>query len=238
MTKHLPTALALAASAIFAFAAPAARADALYGTLQVYVWTGTGVTDTATLAAVPGNIATATASFNYNGPLNFVNNSPNGSPNTFADFFNSNGLTNYANNISAFNSSTDTFSQFLSTTMSTPGFQDNTYMAFVGTYTTSSPAMVTVSHDDGASLYYLDTLGNVATSFESGGPTSDITSTGTLPTGSNVPFALVYVESNGAPADLTVTGLSPVPEPGTIGLMALGLIGLGVLMHRGSAFNS
>ncbi len=235
MTKHLSIALALTASAVFAFAAPAAHADALYGNLNVIVWTGTGVTDTASLAAVPAN--TPTATFNYNGPLDFVNNNCQTCSNTFADFFNSNGMTNYANDISNF-SSTETLSHFLDTTMSTPGFQDNTYMAFIGQYTTSSPAMVTVSHDDGASLYYLDSHNHVATSFESAGPTSDITSTGTLPTGSDVPFALIYVESNGAAADLTVTGLSPVPEPGTIGLMALGLIGLGALMYRGAGFNA
>ncbi len=115
------------------------------------MWTGTGVTDTASLAAIP--VTDLTAIFNYNGPLDFVNNNCQTCSNTFADFFNSNGLTNYANSISSFASS-DTLSQFLNTTMSTPGFQNNTYMAFVGYYYASSPTMVTVSHDDGASLYY------------------------------------------------------------------------------------
>ena len=41
-------------------------------------------------------------------------------------------------------------------------------------------------------------------------PTSDIASTGPLPAGSEVSLALIYVESNGPPSNLTANGLSLV----------------------------
>ena len=125
--------------------------------------------------------------------------------------------------------------------MSTPGETGpnavNTYMEFIGYYTAATDTSVTVSHDDGASLYYISPAG---VAFTSPDPTVDIPSTGTLPAGTNVAFDLVYVESNGAPSDLVVTGLSPTPtpEPGSIGLMALGMISLGAIAYRGGAFGS
>lgn len=229
--KFLPKLAMLAMSAGIILAAPAARADALYTSLSVSVWTGNGVTDSAT---TPLPTTAANYTFNYNGPLNFVNNSPNGSSNTFADFFNSKGTTNYLSDISNFKGGS--WNTFLTTPMSTLGFNDNTYISFVGTYTsTSSTTVVSAYHDDGASLY--TGVGNSNTVFTSSTGWHS-TEYGSLPMGNNTPFDLVYVEANGAPAYLTVSGLSPVPEPGTICLMALGMIGLGALMYRGSAFNS
>ncbi len=195
------------------------------------MWTGNGTPDSAT---TPLPTAPANYIFNYNGPLNFVNNNGNGGSNTFQDFFNSNGNTNYLNDISNF--SGGSLSTFLSTTMSTPGYQDNTYMSFVGTYTsTSLNTTVSAYHDDGASLYtgagYTNPVFTSPTGYNS-------TASGNLPTGTNTPFDLVYVEANGAPAYLTVSGLTPTPEPGTIGFMALGLISLAGIAYRGGAFSS
>ena len=172
-------------------------------------------------------MGTANYVFDYTGPLNFVNNNGSGDPNTFAEFF--------GTNVSGISGLTSTqLSSLLGTTMSTPGFKDNTYMSFTGNYT--GGGSVGVYHDDGASLYYMSDGAWISVlSNPTGWQTTDF---GTLPMGTSAPFDLVYVESNGAPSDLIVTGLSPVPEPGTIGLMALGMIGLGALMYRGSAFNS
>jgi hypothetical protein len=112
-------------------------------------------------------------------------------------------------------------------------------MLITGTYTAASNTSVSIAHDDGASFYV---NGSSTALFGCASPTVDTgscgVSSGTLLAGTNVPFDLVYVESNGSPSDLVVTGLSPVPEPGTIGLMALGMIGLGALMYRGAGFNS
>jgi hypothetical protein len=236
--KKLPAIVAAAACGILAFAAPAARADALYGNLSVYVWNGVGVTDTANLASQPGGNPTAT--FTYSGPLDFVNNNSQATGNTFAEFFNSNGANNYTSDISGFSSSTYTLSQFLNgVPMSTPGETGpnavNTYMEFIGYYTTPTNTSVTVSHDDGASLYYISAAG---VSFTSPNPTVDIPSTGWLPAGTDVPFDLVYVESNGAPSDLVVTGLTPTPEPSTIGFMALGMISLAAVAYRSGTLGS
>jgi hypothetical protein len=236
--KRFPAIIAVAACGVLALAAPAARADAFYGPLSVYVWNGVGVPDTASLSTFPtGN---PTAQFNYSGPLNFVDNDSQSSGNTFLEFLNSNGTTNDTSDITNF-SSADTLNQFLGLAMSTPGETGpnavNTYIAFVGNYTASSPTTVTVSHDDGASLYYI-TAANAA--FSSPDPTVDIPSTGILPAGNDVAFALIYVESNGAPSDLVVTGLSPTvtPEPSTIGFMALGMMSLAAVAYRSGAFTS
>ena len=224
--KHLPTLAVLAVAAGIFAVAPAAHADSFYGPLEVQVWTGSSVTHYADMTHMPGS--TPTFTFDYTGPLDFVNNTMSANP--FGDFFGS-----YSSDISGLNTSLSTF---LNSVMSTSGYGITTYMSFTGTYTGGGP--VSVAHDDGASLYY----GSANTTlFSSPWPTTQIINDGTntiysLPTGTDTPFDLIYVEANGAPSVLSVTGLSPVPEPGTIGLMALGMIGLGALMYRGSAFNS
>jgi len=224
--KYLPATVAMAACAIFALAAPTAHADSSYGPLSVSVWTGSGVTDQASLPAPTGP---ASFTFTYTGPLDLVNNNCQTCSNTFGEFFGT-----YASDISGLSPSALT--AFLNTQMSTPGEVDNSYLEFIGTYT--GGGAVSASHDDGASLY--TGAGYTNTVFSSPSPTSEIPSAGTLPTGSDVPFDLVYVESNGAPSDLIVTGLdpTPTPEPGTIGLMALGMISLAAAAHRSGVLGS
>jgi hypothetical protein len=214
----------MAACAIFALAAPVAHADSLYGPLSVTVWTGNGVAHEANLPAPAGP---ANFSFTYNGPLNFVDNDCQTCSNTFGEFFGSD-----ASGISGLSPSQ--LATFLGTTMSTPGEVDNSYMQFIGTYT--GGGAVSVSHDDGSSLY--TGVGFTNTVYSSPDPTTDIPSSGILPTGTDVPFDLVYVESNGAPSDLVVTGLTPTPEPGTIGFMALGMISLAAVAYRGGVLRA
>ncbi len=222
--KHFAI-ITVAACAILALAAPVAKADGLYGPLTVSVWTGTGVTDQASLPT-PGG--TPNFTFTYSGPLDFTTANP---ANTFADFFGSN--VSYISGISSGNLNT-----LLNDTMSTPGETTpgaiNSYLSFLGSYTASMPTPVTITHDDGASLYL---NGSMTPLIGSAAPTSAIPSTGVLPSGSHS-LDLGYVESNGAPSDLIGTGLTPTPEPSSIRLMALGRISLAAMAYRSGAFSS
>lgn len=192
----------------------------------VEVWTGSGTPDTANASSIPGG--SPYARFFYTGPIDFVNNNGQNGSNTFQDFFgtNSSGISSY--------SGTVTLISFLGTTMSTPGFSDNSLLTFLTVYS-GSGANVSVTHDDGASLYYLSDNG-ISTVFESADPTSAITTTGFLPgNGSPELVGLVYVESNGAPAVLTMTA---TPEPSTWLLFATGLLGLFYFGNRNWKFRN
>ena len=68
-----------------------AHAEFVSGTFLVNVWTGSGVTDNAALPAPTSTPSTASHyRFTYKGPIDFINNNPQGGSNTFGDFFGSN----------------------------------------------------------------------------------------------------------------------------------------------------
>ena len=100
--KKFSAIIAVAVSSVVAFTAPAARADALYSNVTVYVWNGVGVPDTANYASQPGT--TPTATFTYTGPINFVNNNSQASGNTFENSSTAMAATNYTSDITGFSS--------------------------------------------------------------------------------------------------------------------------------------
>lgn len=214
----------MAATAMVAL--PIAHADTFnWGTVNFTVWTGSGIPDTATLAVAPAS--TPTATFTYSGPLDFVNNNLQAGSNTWEDFLTSDE-TNLGNLSDISSYSGETYSTFLASTMSTPGETDNSYVEITGTYNVGAGTYVTLSSDDGSSLY-INPSGSSSTALISmPGPQDLQTENALLPSGSNS-FTLVYDESNGAPADLQ---MSATPEPSSLLLLGTGLLGLAFVAFR------
>ena len=104
---------------------------------------------------------------------------------------------------------------------------DNTIFNFVGMVSVTNGETFTAGHDDGLTLI-IDGI----TVINAPGGTSFVNTTDTYtgPTGTFA-FQLVYGEAFGAPAGLAISlplesPPSGVPEPSTIGLGSLGLLGL------------
>jgi hypothetical protein len=183
------------------------HADIVFSSpLSFTVWTGTSVTASAEL---PSPALLPTAFFQYAGPIDFAT----GSSDTFGEFFGS-----HSGGITGFTSPTLTLSEFLALAMSdTSG--TNTYIEISGFYTASSNTSIGVMHTDGASLYTGIGFTNTVFSDPSAGGFNEAL----FPAGTGVPFLLVYVDTNGAPASLQV------PEPGSAALLGTALLLCGLV---------
>jgi hypothetical protein len=214
----------LPCTALLLAAAPIAHADT-YGPLTFTVWTGSynsGVHDIANAANVPMIMPTAT--FTYKGPINFVNNDTNNANNTFLNFF---GAANeaYISGISG-----SALTTLNSTILSTPGKignSINTFFMIQGTM--FGNGTVGISSDDGSCLY----LGTTAVAgLCNPNPQTNTPGSAMVNAGSGTPFTLDYVESNGSPSDLTVTGASYAPEPSSLMLLGTGVLAAAGVMRR------
>lgn len=224
----------LVTACLFVSGAAGARA-ATFESMSFTVWNGTaaeGVSDQAALSSLQGLPFFPTAAFTYTGPIDFVNDASPGASDTFADFFGA-----HASGISNFGSPILTEDAFLALPMSTPaGTPDaiNSFFDITSTYTAASAATFTLYHADGASLYI--GINNANEVFASPAPTTGVVaSSGTLPAATDDPFTLLYVDTNGAPAVLSTSNPTPVPEPASLALLASGIFFLGIVGFASSA---
>jgi len=201
---------------------------------NVNEWTGTCqacLIGDASQQALPSNplanggdgstTVTGTANFTYTGSLS-LDISTN---NTNLNFFNSGGGT-----IGGFSGTgvLDTQTDWGNALLSTGSYgnnQNQTTTIFEFTFTTGATSDLSVTHDDGMSLW----LGGSDLCNASGPTTAEASDCGALAAGT---YNLWYVEANDAPSVIEVSGITSVPEPASLALLGSGLVAFGVARRR------
>ncbi len=229
MKKRIIVTLAFGAGLASALLAPAAHATSY--DVQVSTDATNGTPFNAVMGAEPLNGAGpgapfVTAEFTYTGALSFDTPGPSDLNGAF-------GFS--ASNISNYNpSSQTTFSyggtqvadfstvdSFLNSSASESGYgYGSLYQITLGQL--SAGTVLTITHDDGYSLYENQTAIDTANS----APTTAETNTDVIAsTGS---YVLYYARENGAPSVLDVA----VPEPASLALLGSFLLGFGLIARR------
>jgi hypothetical protein len=173
-------------------------------------------------------VGAITATFDYSGPLTFNNSmGQNGtdSGDLNSNFYDSSFISNYTSAGGVLGPAADAdftnLMTFLASSGSASGYQYGSYIT-IDLGVLASGTVLTITHDDGASVY--QGMTSIGTTTE--GPTTAVTDTVILSSGGDT--TLYYARENGTPSILEVG----IPEPAGMALIGTGLLALGIARRR------
>jgi len=216
-----------------------AHAAPITGSFALSIWSADTPNSTSSSSTQQGTATNPLASLKnlvytgtYTGPINF--NDPAGGSDTIFGFLQTAGNCDSKQSCNSLTGITSVLNVLTHTDLSKSHFAAASLFEF--TFNTGANTNFTVSHDDGFSIWSADNKTEIVKGFES--PTVDVDSTFTLL--AHTSYNLWYSEANGLPADLIVDGSVParVPEPASMALLGIGMIGTGVIARRRRQFTT